>query len=324
MTRWTCAWLLAASLSAHAAQAQTYPTRPVTFLVTASAGGVTDVVARALGQRLSEMWGQQIVVENRGGSGHVTGAAAIARSPADGHALLVAEAGAFVTNPTLYAKGKLPYDAEKDFAPITGLVRINQGLLANRSLPVKNVTELLALARQKPREITYATAGIGSAPQMNIALMENMTGVKLTPVHYRGAALALNDLIGEHVNLMSVAMSLALPPFRDDKLKILGVGTAKRLPRAPDIPTLAESGLPGYEAYAWFGMFAPAGTPRAVVMKINADVRRVFDDPAFQDKFLAPQMFESMMSTPEEFATFILAEQTKWAKVIRDAGLHVD
>jgi tripartite-type tricarboxylate transporter receptor subunit TctC len=159
---------------------------------------------------------------------------------------------------------------------------------------------------------------------MNIALLENMTGVKLTPVHYRGAALGLNDLIGEHVNLMSVAMSLALPPFRDGKLKILGVGTAKRLPRAPDIPTLAESGLPGYEAYAWFGMFAPAGTPRAVVMKINADVRRVFDDPAFQEKFLAPQMFESMMSTPEDFAAFIGSEQTKWAKVIHDAGLKVD
>lgn len=306
------------------APAQTYPSRPITFVVTAAAGGVTDVVARALGQRLSEAWGQQVVIENKGGAAHTIGAAQVAKAAPDGHTVLVAEAGVIVTNPTLYAKGKLPYDAETDFIPVTGLVRVNQALLADNALPVANVKELIALAKTKPGEITYATAGIGSAPHLNLVLFQQLAGVRLTPVHYRGAAPALNDLMAGHVNLMSVAVNLAVQPWRAGKLKILAIGTAERLPEIPDLPTAAESGLPGYESYAWFGMFLPAGTPREVVMKLNGETRRVFADPTFREKLLAPQMFQSMVTEPEPFAAFIRAEQAKWAKVIRDAGLKIE
>ena len=178
------------------AQAQSYPTRTITLVVTAAAGGVTDVVARALGQKLTEAWGQQVVIENKGGAAHVVGAAAVAKAAPDGHTLMVAEAGTFVINPTLYGKGKLPYDEDKDFVPVTGLVRINHALITDRSLPAASVVELIALARKRPGEITYGTAGIGSAPHMNIILLETMTGAKFVPVHYRGAAPALNDLVG--------------------------------------------------------------------------------------------------------------------------------
>ena len=179
---------------AAAAQAQSYPSRPITLTVTAAAGGVTDVVARALGQRLSEAWSQQVVIENKGGAAHVLGAQSVAKAAPDGYSLLVAEAGTFVINPTLYAKGKLPYDEEKDFAPITSIVRINQALLGHPSLPADNVRDLIALAKQKPGALTYGTAGVGSGPQMNMILFESMAGVKLLPVHYRGATPALTDI----------------------------------------------------------------------------------------------------------------------------------
>src|SRR5262249_48892413 len=198
--------------------------------------------------------------------------------------------------------GKLPYDEEKDFIPITGIVRINQALLGHPSLSVNNVRELIELASKKPGELTYGTAGIGSAPQMNMVLFESMAGVKLVPVHYRGAAPALTDVIAGHVNLMSVSVSLALPPFRAGQIKIFGIGSGKRLPLAADIPTVAENGLPGYEATTWFGLFATAGTPREIVTKINAEVAKILADPQFREKFLAPQMFEPMASSPEESA----------------------
>jgi tripartite-type tricarboxylate transporter receptor subunit TctC len=316
--------LFALAASGGAAHAQNYPSRPITLTVTAAAGGVTDVVARALGQRLSEAWGQQVVIENKGGAAHVVGAQSVAKAAPDGYSLLVAEAGTFTINPTLYGKGKLPYDEEKDFAPITGLVRINQALLGHPSLPANSASELIALAKQKPGELTYGTAGIGSAPHMNMVLFESMAGVKLVPVHYRGAAPALTDVIAGHVNLMSVSVSLALPPFRSGQIKIFGIGSSKRLAPAADIPTVAENGLPGYEAVTWFGLFATAGTPREVVMKINAETQKILADPEFREKFLAPQMFEPMGSTPEEFADYIKAQTQKWAKVIREQKLSID
>jgi len=306
------------------AAAQSYPTRPITITVTAAAGGVTDVVARAIGQRFSESWGQQVVIENKGGGAHVIGAQNVAKAAPDGHSLLAAEAGVFVINPTLYGKGKLPYDEEKDFAPITGIVRINQALLGNPSLPAENVRDLIALAKQKPGALTYGTAGVGSGPQMNMILFESMAGVKLLPVHYRGATPALTDVIAGHVNLMSVSVSLALPPFRAGQIKIFGIGSSQRLPAAADIPTVAESGLPGYEAATWFGLFATAGTPRDIVLKINGEVRKILADPEFREKFLAPQMFEPTPMMPEEFVEYIHAQQQKWAKVIRAANLKIE
>jgi tripartite-type tricarboxylate transporter receptor subunit TctC len=316
--------LLAALAGAPAAQAQSYPTRPITLTVTAAAGGVTDVVARALGQRLAQAWGQQVVIENKGGAAHVVGAQSVAKAAPDGYSLLVAEAGTFTINPTLYGNGKLPYDEEKDFIPITGIVRINQALLGHPSLPANDVRELIELARKTPGALTYGTAGIGSAPHMNMVLFESMAGVKLVPVHYRGAAPALTDVIAGHVNLMSVSVSLALPPFRTGQIKIFGIGSAKRLSLAPDIPTVAESGLPNYEATTWFGLFATAGTPQPIVTKINAEVTTILADPQFREKFLAPQMFEPMASSPEEFADYIKAQRRKWAKVIREQKLSIE
>jgi tripartite-type tricarboxylate transporter receptor subunit TctC len=324
MTRRLGALILLLSLAGTAAaHAQSYPTRTITLTVTAAAGGVTDVVARALGQRLAEAWGQQVVIENKGGAAHVVGAQSVAKAAPDGYSLLVAEAGTFTINPTLYGNGKLPYDEEKDFIPITGIVRINQALLGHPSLPANDVRELIELAHKTPGELTYGTAGIGSAPHMNMVLFESMAGVKLVPVHYRGAAPALTDVIAGHVKLMSVSVSLALPPFRTGQIKIFGIGSNKRLPLAADIPTVAESGLPGYEATTWFGLFATAGTPPAIVTKINAEVAKILADPQFREKFLAPQMFEPMASSPEEFADYIKAQTRKWAKVIHEQKLSI-
>jgi tripartite-type tricarboxylate transporter receptor subunit TctC len=185
------------------------------------------------------------------------------------------------------------------------------------------VSDLIALAKEKPGELTYATAGVGSAPHMNMVLFESMAGVKLVPVHYRGAAPALTDVIAGHVNVMSVSVSLALPPFHAGQVKIFGVGSPKRLPPAADIPTVAESGLPSYEASTWFGLFATAGTARNIVMKINGEIAKVLADPAFREKFLAPQMFAPMASSPEAFAVFIKAQTQKWGKLIREQNLSI-
>ncbi len=237
---------------------------------------------------------------------------------------MVGEAGTFVVNPTIYPPGKLPYDTDKDFIPISGLVRINQALIADKGLPADNAAELIALAKQRPGQLTYGTAGIGSAPHMNIELFENMAHVKFVPVHYRGAAPALNDLYSSSINLMSVSVSLALPAFRAGRVKMLGIGSEKRLPQAQDIPTIAESGLPGYQAVTWFGLFGPAGLPSDIVMKLNTEVERIFNDPQFRTHFLDPQMFESMAGPPDKFADYIKTEREKWSKVIHAANIHLD
>jgi tripartite-type tricarboxylate transporter receptor subunit TctC len=322
MSKWLNALVLLPWLcGAAAAQAPAYPTRPITIIVTAAAGGVTDVVARALGQGMTKDWGKAVVIENRGGAAHILGAEAVAKADPDGYTLMVAEAGTFTINPVIYPKGKLPYDTNTAFAPISGLVRINQALLADKKLPANNAAELIALAKQKPGQLTFGTAGIGSAPHMNIELFENMAGVKFTPVHYRGATPALNDVRAGTINLMSVSVSLALPPYRAGEIKILGIGSLKRLPQVPDIPTVAETGLPGYQAVTWFGLFGPAAMPHDLVLKLNAEVQHVFSDPQFQKRFLEPQMFEAMPGSPQEFATFIKGEQAKWAKVIREGHI---
>jgi len=203
-------------------------------------------------------------------------------------------------------------------------VRIHQALLAHPSVPANNVRELIALAKSKPGELTYATAGIGSALQMNMLLFESMAGLKLLPVHYRGATPALADVIAGHVNLLCVSVSLAVPPFRAGQVKIFGIGSRERLDGASDIPTVAESGLPGFEANAWFGLFATAGTPRDIVMKINGEVAKLLADAQFRERFLAPQMFESMASSPEEFADFIRLETQKWGKLIHERKLSIE
>jgi tripartite-type tricarboxylate transporter receptor subunit TctC len=315
------AFLALICVVACAPEAAAYPTRPITIIVPAAPGGVSDSLARAVGQRLSEAWGQQVIVENRGGANHQIGAAQVAKAPSDGHMLMLGAETIFVINPSLYSR--LPYTV-KDFAPVTGLVRANQALLAHSGFAPKSVGELIALAKEKPGTISYGTSGIGSAGHVNVALLESMAGVKLLPVHYRGMAPALNDVVAGHIQLTSVAVSSALQPWRNGLVKMLGIGSAQRLPGIPEVPTVAESGLPGYEATTWFGLFTTAGTPREVVLKINAEVQRLFNEEAFRKRFVEPLLYEVMTSSPEQFGDFITAETTKWARVIRDANLKVD
>ncbi len=236
---------------------------------------------------------------------------------------MVGESGTFTVNPTLLPKDKVPYDVDKDFIPITGLVRIYQSILAAKSLPVSNIAELIALAKQKPGQLSYGTAGVGSALHMNMALFDSMAEVKMLPVHYRGATPALNDLIGDHINTMVVSVASGLPAYRAGQIKMLGVGAPKRMPMVPEVPTVSESGLPGYQATAWFGLFGPAGMPEDIVMKVDQDVIKIFSDPAFRARFLDPQMFESMAGPPDEFEAYIKAERTKWAKVIHDDDIKI-
>ena len=316
--------LIAALPLTGAAQAQTYPSRTVTFVVTAAAGGVTDILARAVGARLSEKWGQQVVIENKGGGAHVIGAQQVANANPDGHTLMFAEAGTYVINPNLYPKDKLPIDIERDFIPITGLIRIHHSTMVSNKLGVDSVADIVELARKKPGEITYGTAGIGSGPHVNVVRFENAAKVKLNSIHYRGANPAINDIIGGHTDMMMVSVSLALPIHREGKIKMLSIGSSKRLPQLPDIPTTAESGkLPGYVAGTWFGMAVTAGTPRPIVDKINADVRAVMAEPAFKERFIERQFAEAMDSSPEEFRAFLRAETANWNKVIREQNLVI-
>jgi tripartite-type tricarboxylate transporter receptor subunit TctC len=308
-------------LAAAPALAQSYPSKPITLVVPAAPGGVSDVMGRLVAQRLMAAWGQQVIVENRGGANHAIGAAMVGKAAPDGHMMMVGAETVFVINPTLHA-GKLAYDVN-DFAPVTGLVRLNQGLLAHPSLPANNIAELIALAKRKPGEITYGDSGIGAAGHVNMALLESMAGVKLTAVHYRGATPALNDVIAGHVMLTSVALSASVPPYRAGRAKMLAVGSTKRLPQIPEVPTTAET-LPGYEAVTWFGLFTTAGTPPEIIAKINAEVRALFAEQAFIDRVVIPNMFEPMVTSPEEFAGFIKRDSAKWATVLREANIKVD
>jgi tripartite-type tricarboxylate transporter receptor subunit TctC len=305
------------------AQAQSYPTRPITIVVTAAAGGVSDVLARAIGQRLSGTWRQQVVIENRGGAAHMLGAASVAKAPPDGHTLMVAEAGTFVTNPVLYDKSKLPFDVEKDIAPITGLARINHALVAHPTLPAGSIAELIELAKRNPGEISYGTTGIGSATHLNIARLESIARAKFLPVHYRGAAPAFSDVVAGHIKFMLISVSTAVQPFREGKVKMLGVGSPQRLQQLADVPALAEA-LPGYRAGTWFALATTGGTPPEIVTKINAEVVRILADPEFRQKFLAPQLFEPMASSPEQFRDFLKAEMRIWAQVIGEAKLKLE
>jgi tripartite-type tricarboxylate transporter receptor subunit TctC len=304
------------------AQAQSYPWRTITMVVTAAAGGVTDVVARAIAQRLSEKWGQQVVIENRGGGGHIIGAQQVAKAAPDGHTLMVAEAGTYVINPNVYPKDKLNYDLEKELIQVTGLVRIHHALVTTPSLPVNSLGELLALAKQKPGTLTYGTAGVGSGPHLNMVRLENVTGAKFVTVHYRGATPAMTDVMGGHTNMMLISVGSALGPLESGKVKMLAIGSEQRLPRLPNVPTAAET-VPGYTAGTWFGLSVTGGTPRETVMKLNAEVRQIIAEPAIQEQFVKKQLYETMTSSPEEFSEFIRAETARWGKVIREQNLQI-
>jgi tripartite-type tricarboxylate transporter receptor subunit TctC len=302
-------------------QAQNYPTKPVRIVVPLPAGGATDAITRAVAQRLSEMWGQQAVIENKGGANTQIGAEAVAKAAPDGYTLLATSEATLAVNPFLYRK--LAYDP-KDLIPVSGLGLITQALVVHPSVPANSVKELIALAKAKPGELNYGTLGIGSSSHLNTVSFETQAGIKLTPVHYRGGAPALTDVIGGHIQVLFISVTLMNQPWKAGQLKALGVGGNKRVPQFPDLPTVAESGLPGYQAVSWFGLFAPSGTPPDIVRKINADVQRILTDADFQQKFLTPAFFEPILGSVEQFADYVKAEQVKWGTLIRDNNVSAE
>src|SRR5215831_2408957 len=316
------ALVLMVCIAPEAAAAQAYPAKPIHIIVPFAPGGITDVIARALGQRLSEAWRQQVVVENRPTGAGIVGVDAVAKAAPDGHTLLVAADANFVTAPHTYSK--LPYDPFTDFAPITGLGISPQALIVHPAVPVRTFGELIEHAKRKPGELNYGTFGIGTSGHLNIVLIESLTGAKFTPVHYRGATPALTDTIAGHIQMLIVSIGLVAQPWQAGQLKVLGFGSAARLPQFPDTPTLAESGLPGYEAGSWYGLVAPKDTSREIVDKLNAETRRIFTDPHFRERVLEPSFIYSIVSSPEEFAERIRRDSDKWGKVIREANIKAE
>jgi tripartite-type tricarboxylate transporter receptor subunit TctC len=318
-------WLVSCLLSGPlfgsvAALAQSFPSRTVTIIVNSNPGALTDVLARAFGQRLSQLWNQNVVIENKPGGAYAIAATAVTMAPPDGHTLLATENGMFTIQPNL--SRSRAYRAT-DFAPVANFARIAMALFAHPSVPVKSTAELIALAKQKPETISYGTAGVGTAPHMAALSLERMAGVKLTPVHYRGMPLAMNDVIGGHINTLTTGPSALLPAWREGKVTMLSIGSPQRLPQLANIPTTAET-VPGYEASVSFGLYTLAATLPAIIAKINTDVQQIMRDPAFQERIFHPQLLEAMGGPPEAFAREIEAEMQKWGKVIEDAKLKVE
>ena len=309
----------AAALFAAGALAQ-YPAKPVKIIVPYPPGGPTDIVARVVAQKLSEQTGQQFVVDNRGGAGGNIGAEAVARSPADGYTLLVATT-AHAINKTLFKS--MTYDLAKDFVPVSQLTSGPLVIVANPSLGANNVKELVALAKAKPGELSFASSGPGQSTHLAAELFSSMAGIKMTHIPYKGSAPALTDTMGGQTSLFFDTMLSAMPHVRSGKLKALAVTSAARSPAAPEIPTVAESGLPGYEAIAWNGLLAPAGTPKEVVAKLNAELKKALELPEIKERFAA-QGFAAAWSPPDKYAAFIAAEVDKWAKVVKVSGATVD
>ncbi|HEX4407500.1 MAG TPA: tripartite tricarboxylate transporter substrate binding protein [Xanthobacteraceae bacterium] len=302
-------------------EAQSFPSRPITFVVPAAPGGVTDLIARAIGQRLTENLGQPVIVEDKPGANNQIAAEIVAHAANDGYTLLISPEATFVINPYLYAK--LPYDADKDFVPVSGLIKIHHALITHPSLPAKNVADLIALAKKEPGALNYGTYGLGSTGHLNMEMFEARAGVKLTPVHYKGAAPAMTDVIGGQIQMMFVSAGSAVQPAKAGQVNMLAFGGLQRLPSLANVPTIAESGLPGFEALSWFAMWAPAGTPPAIVDKLNAQAQGILADPAFRAKVMDPQFFEPIVGSPAQFADFIKKDAEKWQQVVRKAGITV-
>ncbi len=300
--------------------AQSYPVKPVRIVVPYPPGGVTDILTRIIGQKLTETWRQQVVIDNRaGGSGNI-GAEAVVRAPADGYTLLSAST-VHTVNPSLYAR--LSYDPLKDFTSITLLAQVANVLVVHPSLPVKSVKEFIAFARQRPGQLHYSSAGNGSAPHLTAELFKMKTGVNLVHVPYKGAAPAMTDVLAGHVMLTFATAPSGVPPVQQGKLRALGVSSARRMPALPEVPTIAEAGVPGYEAVGWNGLVGPAGLPPAVVAAINAEVGRILKAPDIH-KRLVDLGVEPRTSTSGELAAFLKEEVTKWAKVVKESGARVD
>ena len=311
---------IAALFACEPARAQ-YPAKPVHVVVPYPAGGAVDGFARTLSQRLSDLWGQQVIVDNRPGASTMIGADQVAKAPADGYTLLLTAELTLVTVPHLHEK--IPYELLKDFAPITALVSATQALVANPSLPVNTVQDLVALAKTRPGELTYGSFGIGSTGHLNMEMLQTMTGVRFNHIPYNGAGPAMTDVIGGHIGFMFAALSIVQGNVKAGKLHMIGVGSDHRSSAFPDVPTISESGVPGFEAKSWFGLVAPAGTPPDIIKKINQDVAKIISDKEFAKEYLVSQGLEPILGTPEQFAAFIRSEKVKWGKVVKEANIKI-
>lgn len=314
--RYSTASALALLTLAGLAQAQGYPNRPVRFVVPFAAGGSTDMVARALGPKLNEIFGQTFIVDNRPGGGTVIGTEAVARSPADGYTLLVVPAP-FTINPSLLSK--LPYDPLNDFTPITLINTTPLVVVVNPSVPARNIKELVALAKTRPGTLNFGSSGTGGSNHLAGELFNAMAGVKMIHVPYKGNAPALTDLVGGHVDLLFNGLTSAYPLIKSNRLRPLAVTSIKRSAVLPDMPTLDESGLKGFEAVAWNGLAGPAKTPPEAVEKLSGAIRKVLANPDMRER-LKSEGSDPVGSTPAEFAKFLRDEIAKWAKVIKLSG----
>ena len=301
--------------------AASFPNRPVKIIVAFPAGGGTDIAARILAPKLAERWGQQVVIENRGGASGVIGTELAARAAPDGYTLFMGTLGNFSVNQHLIAK--MAVDPVKDFAPVTKVVDVHFVLLAHPSLPANNVRELLALAKSKPGQLTHSSSGAGGAPHLGAELFKRMGGVEMIHVPYKGSAPSMQDVMGGQVSITFDSLLQALPFIRDRRLKALAVLGPARSPQLPDVPTVGESGLPGYDLTNWFGLAAPTGTPNEIIHKIYTDAAAVLQRQEVKERFAA-MAATAAGTTPEQFAALIRDDSAKWAKLIKDTGIKAD
>ena len=317
------AWLAGAlTPSASAAQpsAQAYPARPIRLVVPSPPGGGTDILGRMVAQKLTVALHNQVIIDNRGGASGIIGSEIVARADPDGHTLLLCFT-THVTNPTLYPK--MPYDTLRDFAPVAMAAAIPAVLVLHPSIPSQSVREFIAYAKERPGKLVYGSAGNGSALHLSAVLFDTMTGTRMIHVPYKGSAPALTDVLGGQLNLMFSNIVSALPHARSGRLRALAVTSAKRLASAPELPTLAESGLPGYEATAWYALFAPARTPSAIVNKLNSEVNALLKMPDVTERLLSLGA-ESMAMSPRELGVYVETEMAKWGKLIKASGAKAD
>ena len=305
--------------AASSADAQTYPSRPVTIVVPFAAGGGNDIMARLLGQHMGRALGQQFVVENRPGAAGSIGARSVAKAPPDGYTLLVGHSGVFGVVPSLYG-ANAGFDPRKDFAPVGLIASFTQILVVHPSVPVRTVADLIALARKEPGKITYASAGIGSGAHISTELLMSTADIRLTHVPYRGSGAAQADLVGGHVQMAIQSVPPIIGPVRSGQLRAIAVTGAARSPILPDVPTVAESGVPGYDAVIHYGIVAPAGTPRAIVERLNSELNAALKAEDVRAR-IADEGGEPLAGTPERQGADIDAEETKWGTLVRKLGL---
>jgi tripartite-type tricarboxylate transporter receptor subunit TctC len=311
---------LCAAQPAFAQSASTYPSKPIHIIVTFTSGGAPDILGRLIGDKLSAAWGQTVIVENKPGAGGNIGSDYVAKSAPDGYNIVVGTVGTHAINGALYQN--MPYDMTRDFTPVTLLASTPNMLVVNNNVPAKNLKEFIDLGK-KEGKMTFASSGSGTSIHVSGELFKTMTGIDMQHIPYKGRASAIPDLLGGRVTMMFDNMPSSLPLVREGKLRALGVTSAKRSPAAPDIPTIAESGLPGFEAVSWFALFAPANTPRPIVDKLQAEVSKILKMPDVSKKLMDLGL-EPSGSTPDELAAYQKSEIAKWSKVVKDSGAKVE